>query len=144
MEGVGEAWIGISGVASEGGYHGRGLDRRAGFRSGRTTLRAAGRRRGCSQGHDRGQVFDGLILGVAQKRPHFLEHLRVPGGTGRQRGCEPGKHALQHVGDTPALETAHRLDRLGDRELWALQIQLAVVQGKDVLEEKLKKVVSGE
>jgi tetraacyldisaccharide 4'-kinase len=37
-----------------------------------------------------------------------------------------------------------RLDRLGDRELWALQIQLEVVKGKDVLEEKLQKVVSGE
>jgi tetraacyldisaccharide 4'-kinase len=36
-----------------------------------------------------------------------------------------------------------RLDRLGDRELWALQIQLQVVQGKDVLEEKLTTVVRG-
>jgi len=34
-----------------------------------------------------------------------------------------------------------RLDRLGGRELWALQIQLAVVQGKDVLEEKLQQIV---
>jgi tetraacyldisaccharide 4'-kinase len=34
-----------------------------------------------------------------------------------------------------------RLDRLGGRELWALQIQLEVVQGKDVLEEKLQQIV---
>ena len=34
-----------------------------------------------------------------------------------------------------------RLDRLGDRELWALQIQLEVLQGKDVLEAKLQQVV---
>jgi tetraacyldisaccharide 4'-kinase len=34
-----------------------------------------------------------------------------------------------------------RLDRLGDCELWALQIQLEVTQGKDVLEEKLNMVV---
>jgi tetraacyldisaccharide 4'-kinase len=34
------------------------------------------------------------------------------------------------------------LDRLGDRELWALQIRLQVVAGEDVLEEKLKSLVS--
>lgn len=34
-----------------------------------------------------------------------------------------------------------RLERLGDRELWALQIQLHVVKGEDVLEEKLRMVV---
>jgi tetraacyldisaccharide 4'-kinase len=36
-----------------------------------------------------------------------------------------------------------RLDRLGECELWALQIQLEVVQGKEVLDEKLKMAVSG-
>ncbi len=35
-----------------------------------------------------------------------------------------------------------RLEQLGGRELWALQIQLEVVQGKEVLEEKLKTVVN--
>jgi len=36
-----------------------------------------------------------------------------------------------------------RMDRLGDREVWALQIQLEVVQGKVVLDEKLEMAVSG-
>jgi tetraacyldisaccharide 4'-kinase len=34
-----------------------------------------------------------------------------------------------------------RLDRIGDRELWALQIQLEVAAGKDALEERLRRVV---
>jgi tetraacyldisaccharide 4'-kinase len=34
-----------------------------------------------------------------------------------------------------------RLDRIGDRELWALQIQLKVAAGKDALEESLRRVV---
>jgi tetraacyldisaccharide 4'-kinase len=37
-----------------------------------------------------------------------------------------------------------RLDRLGDHELWALRIDLEVVKGKDVLEERLSKAVLGE
>lgn len=34
-----------------------------------------------------------------------------------------------------------RLDRLGDRELWALKIELAIVAGQDVLEKELKRVM---
>ena len=37
-----------------------------------------------------------------------------------------------------------RLARLGDHELWALQIQLQVVDGEELLEQKLRSVVSGE
>jgi tetraacyldisaccharide 4'-kinase len=36
-----------------------------------------------------------------------------------------------------------RLDRIGDRELWALKIHLRVGAGKDVLEEKLEELASG-
>ena len=34
-----------------------------------------------------------------------------------------------------------RLDRLGEHELWALQIQLEVIRGQDMLEEKLLQIV---
>lgn len=34
-----------------------------------------------------------------------------------------------------------QLDRLGDNELWALHIQLEVIRGQDVLEEKLQQIV---
>lgn len=34
-----------------------------------------------------------------------------------------------------------QLERLGDRDLWALQIRLAILKGKDVLEEKLQEAV---
>jgi len=37
-----------------------------------------------------------------------------------------------------------RLNRVGGRELWALKIHLQVGAGRDVLEEKLRKVVVGE
>ena len=36
-----------------------------------------------------------------------------------------------------------RLDRLGEHDLWALRIQLQVIHGLNVLEEKLETVVSG-
>ncbi|MBI1830993.1 MAG: tetraacyldisaccharide 4'-kinase [Planctomycetes bacterium] len=35
-----------------------------------------------------------------------------------------------------------RLDRLGDRELWALRIELALTSGQDALEDLLRKVVA--
>jgi tetraacyldisaccharide 4'-kinase len=35
-----------------------------------------------------------------------------------------------------------RLDRLGDRQLWALKIELEIIHGKDALEESLQKLVA--
>jgi tetraacyldisaccharide 4'-kinase len=57
--------------------------------------------------------------------------------------------ARQLPGDTAVATTQKdlvkiRLDRIGDRELWALQIELHVTSGQDVLEALLKKAAKAQ